>query len=89
MRLYGMLPFALSKGLTWVPFVAIRTLLFSVMYWLAHLQFRADKYFLFLAAVFLMNSTASRCGRGCCWCTGAGAACVPPCALLRRAAACK
>ena len=29
-RLYGMLPYALARGLTWAPLVAVRTILFSV-----------------------------------------------------------
>ena len=57
-RLYGMLPFALATGLTWAPVVTLRTVLFSVCYWLAHLQFKADKYFIFLAAQWLMNASA-------------------------------
>lgn len=49
---------ALSLGLTWVPLVTIRTVLFSICYFLARLQLAANKYFLFLAAQWLMNMTA-------------------------------
>ena len=66
-RLYGMLALALSKLLTWAPVLALRSILFSICYWLPHLQFRADKYLLFLAAQWLMSSTSresvvARCG---------------------------
>lgn len=109
--LYGMLPLALSKGLTWAPMLALRTVLFrwagavppaagghvggqsavhgrrrpalirrpsacvptpiptthacgSSCYWMAHLQFSADKYFIFLAAQWFMSATASECTMG-------------------------
>lgn len=55
---HGMLPFALAHGLAWVPLIAARTVLFSLCYWLAHLQFRADAYFIFMACLFLINGAA-------------------------------
>lgn len=61
-RLYGMLPCALATGLTWAPVVTLRTVLFSVCYWMAHLQFKADKYFIYLAAQWLMNVSALSLG---------------------------